>query len=88
MKQSFFLADFDGINLIAIQALEKRTKMLNTESKTLIAENNQLKEELVQLKASLQRENERLAKEIHDLEKLLLQATTAGAVSQRRTALK
>ena len=37
-------ADFDGVNLIAIQALEKRTEMLNTESKRLSAENDQLKQ--------------------------------------------
>ncbi len=52
-------ADFDGINFIAIQALEKRTSRLQSE-------NEQLKEELAMLRSEMER-FESLLQKVEDL---------------------
>ncbi|MEJ2543007.1 MAG: tail fiber domain-containing protein, partial [Calditrichaceae bacterium] len=48
-------ADFDGINFIAIQALEKRTTDLKSENEKLKSELSELKSELAFLKSLLQK---------------------------------
>lgn len=48
-------ADFDGINLIAIQALEKRTAENKEETKNLKKENQKLKNEISLLKSKIEK---------------------------------
>ena len=64
-------ADFDGVNLIAIQALEKRTSVLIKENKELKNQNLKLEKELEDIKAGVQAENEKLAKRLEQLEVLI-----------------
>jgi hypothetical protein len=46
-------ADFDGVNLIAIQALEKRTVLLQSENDKLKKDNDYLKELYLQLRKEM-----------------------------------
>src|SRR6185295_5868729 len=66
-------ADFDGVNLIAIQALEKRTIVLNEENAKLKMQNAKLEGDMVELKTSLQKQNDALVKRLQQLETLVLQ---------------
>jgi len=62
-------ADFDGINLIAIAALEKRTQKIASLEK----ENAELKRELAVIKQQLQLQNESTAMRLQQLENLMMQ---------------
>lgn len=61
--------DFDGINLIAIQALEKRTKILQNSQEEQIAS---LRNENAQLNATLRSENTQLTEKVNELQQSLL----------------
>jgi hypothetical protein len=45
--------DIDGVNMLAVQALEKRTRDLAAENETLGAENEELRERLNELEAMI-----------------------------------
>lgn len=65
--------DMIGIDMAAIQALEKRTVALNAENKKLASRNKKLEGEVAELKTSLQKEREAIAKRLQQLEALVLQ---------------
>jgi hypothetical protein len=71
-------ADFDGINLIAIQALEKRTADLNAKNQALERENKQLiekvkvqEQQLAQLQTAMNEQQQLIAKRLAHLEALV-----------------
>jgi hypothetical protein len=63
-------ADFDGINLIAIQALEKRTSDLKNQNEKLQKENAQLKENIAQLQNAFNAQEKLIAERLRRLEDL------------------
>lgn len=72
-------ADFDGINLIAIQALEKRTRELKTENEALKdqalkqqKDNLVLQQTVAQLQAALKEEQSIVAERLKNLESFVL----------------
>src|SRR6476620_7712762 len=54
-------ADFDGINLIAIQALETRTRELDRSNQNLQADNQQLRTDNALLKQQVQAQEQSIA---------------------------
>lgn len=64
-------ADFDGINFIAIQALEKRTTDLNKTNEKLQQENKKLQESLDKVKAEMATQKEEMMNRLEMLEKLM-----------------
>jgi hypothetical protein len=83
-------ADFDGVNLIAIQALEKRTSELNTKNQNLQkeilqfkTENEQLKEKLKQQEQGLVQLQTTLAEQQQHMAKRFAQLEAAMAVKQQ-----
>jgi hypothetical protein len=71
-------ADFDGVNLIAIQALEKRTSELNAKNQVLQSENEELKEKvatqeqhLARLQSAFSQQQQLLAKRLAQLEAIV-----------------
>ena len=61
-------ADFDGINLIAIQALEKRTTDLKNQNEKLQKENAQLKDTIAQLQNAFNAQQKLIAERLKRLE--------------------
>jgi hypothetical protein len=83
-------ADFDGVNFIAIQALEKRTSVLSAESQKLRTENLALQAQNAKLTAALekiqQQMNEQaasLALKMQQLEKLVVLQTSSGTLANK-----
>jgi hypothetical protein len=66
-------ADFDGVNLIAIQALEKRTTALMESNQTLVKHNITLTITLNELRQVAQQKEKDTAARIAALEKLVMQ---------------
>ena len=65
-------ADFDGVNLIAIQALEKRTKQLQKKIDALEQQNSQLQAIVAELNQTVA-QNEDLKTELSQLKKMVSQ---------------
>ena len=70
-------ADFDGINFIAIQALEKRTADLQNSNQQLVEKNAKLEQMVAQLQASLKEQQNVLAERLKTLEALVQKQTPA-----------
>jgi len=70
-------ADFDGINFIAIQALEKRTADLQNSNQQLAEKNAKLEQTVAQLQAILKEQQSVLAERLKTLEALVQKQTTA-----------